>query len=97
MNVLTTLAEKEIFYSNLNMEDITEADCKHGKRVCKDLEIKNVAKYHDLYLRSYVLLSANVYKNFRKMCLTIYQLDPTKFLSAPGLAWQAALKKTGVK
>ena len=40
MNVLTTLAEKEIFYSNLNMEDITEADCKHGKGVCKDFEIK---------------------------------------------------------
>ena len=52
MNILTTLPEKEIFYSNLNMEDITEADCKHGKRVCKDFEVKNLGKYHDLYLRS---------------------------------------------
>ena len=97
MNILTTLHEKEIFYSHLNMGDITEADGTHGKRVCKDFEIKYLGKYHDLYLRSYVFLLANVYKNFRKMCLTIYQLDPAKFLSAPGLAWQAALKKTGVK
>ena len=53
--------------------------------------------YHDLYLRSDVLLLADVCENFRDMCLKIYELDPAKFLSAPGLAWQAALKKTGVE
>ena len=68
-----------------------------GKRVCKDFEIKNVGEYHDLYLKSDTLLLADVFENFRKMCLKIYQLDPAKFFSAPGLAWQAALKKTEVK
>ena len=68
-----------------------------GKRVCKDFEIKNVGEYHDLYLKSDTLLLADVFENFRKTCLKIYQLDPAKFLSAPGLAWQAALKKTEVK
>ena len=67
------------------------------KRVFKDFEIKNLGEYHDLYLKSDTLLLADVFENFSKMCLNIYQLDPAKFLSAPGLARQAALKKTVVK
>ena len=89
----TALPEKEEFYSNLNMEEITDADYMHGKRVCKDFEIKDIGEYHDLYLKSDTLLLADVFESFRKMCLKIYQLDPAKFVSAPGLAWQAALKK----
>ena len=92
-----TLPEKEEFYRNLNMEDITDADYTHGKRVCKDFEIKNLGEHHDLYLESDTLLLAHVFKNFRKMCLKIYHLDLAKFISAPGLAWQAALKKTEIK
>ena len=79
------------------MEDITDADEMHAKRVCKDFEIKNLGEYHDLYLKSDTLLLADVFKNFRKMYLNIYHLDPVKFLSAPGLPWQAALKRTEVK
>ena len=93
----TSFPEKEEFYSNLNMEDITDADYMHAKRVCKDFEIKNLAEYHDLYLKSDTSLLANAFESFRKMCLKIYYLDPVKFLSAPGLAWQAVLKKTEVK
>ena len=79
------------------MEEITDVDYMYGKRVCKDFEIKNLGEYHDLYLKSDTLLLADVFKNFRKMCLKTHYLDPAKFLSAPGLAWQAALKKTKVK
>ena len=93
----TTLPEKEEFYSNLNMEDITDADYMHVKKVCKDLEIKNLGEYHDLYLKIDTSLLAAVFENFRKMCLKIYQIDPVKFLLAPSLAWQTALKKTEVK
>ena len=94
----TSLPEKEEFYSNLNMEVITNSDYLHTKRVCKDFEIKNLGEYHDLYLKSDTLLLADVFESFRKMCLKIYQLDPAKFLSAPGLAWQvAALKKIEIK
>ena len=92
----TTLPETEEFYSNLNMKDITDANYIHAKRVCKDFEIKNLGEYHDLHLKSDTLLLADVFENFRKMCLKIYHLDPVKFLSAPGLAWQVALKKTEV-
>ena len=67
----TTLAEKKEFYSNLNIEDITDAYYMHVKKVCKDFEIKNLGEYHDLYLESDVLLLADVFENFRKMCSQI--------------------------
>ena len=92
-----SLPEKEDFYSHLNMENITDADYAHAKRVCKDFEIGNLGEYHDLYVQSDTLLLADVFENFRNMCINIYKLDPAKFLSAPGLAWQAAWKKTKVK
>ena len=60
----TALPEKEEFYSNLNMEEITDADYMHAKRVCKDFEIKDSGDYHDLYLKSDVLLSAEVFLKF---------------------------------
>ena len=89
--------EKEGFYSHLNMEDITDADYAHAKRVCKNFEIKNWGEYHDLHVQSDTLFLADVFKNFRNICLEIYELDPAKFLPAPGLAWQPALKKDKVK
>ena len=81
------LPEKEDFYSHLNMEDITDADYVHIKRVCKYFEIKNLGEYHDLYVQSYTLLLADISECFRNMCLKIYELDLAKFLSAPELAW----------
>ena len=83
----TSLPEKEDFYSHLNMEDITDADYVHPKRVCKYFEIKNLEVYHDLYVQSDTFLLAEVFENFRNMCLEIYELDPGKFISAPGVAW----------
>ena len=93
----TTLPEKEDFYSHLNMADITDADYALAKRISKDFEIKNIGEYYDLYVQSDKLLLADVFENFRNMCLEIFELDPSKFLSAPGLAWQAAFKKSKVK
>ena len=53
-----------------------------------------MGEYHDLYVQSDTALLADVFKSFRDKCLEIYELDPAHFLSAPGLAWQACLKKT---
>ena len=53
--------------------------------------------YHDLYVQSDTLLLADVFENFRNMCIKVYELDPARFLSAPGLAWQASLKETEVE
>ena len=93
----TTLPSKEVFYSNLNLEDISDEDYTHTQKVWDVFEINNIGDYHDLYVQSDTLLLADVYENFRNMCLDIYELDPVYFVSAPGLAWQACLKKTGVK
>ena len=69
------------------MENITDTDYAHAKRVCKDFEIETLGKYHDLYTQSDASLLADVSENFRNICLKIYELDPAKFLSAPRLAW----------
>ena len=63
----------------------------------KVFEIKNLSEHHDLYVQSDKLLLADVFENFRNKCIKIYELDPAHFLSAPGLAWQACLKKTKVE
>ena len=93
----TTIPPKEAFYSKLNLESISDADYQHAQKAWKVFEIKNRGEYHDLYVQSDTLLLADVFENFRNMCLEIYELDPVYFVSAPGLAWQACLKKTKVK
>ena len=67
------------------------------KKVFKEFEIKKQDEYHDSYVQRDTLLPADVCENFRNKCIKIYELDPTHFLSAPGLARQACLKKTGEK
>ena len=67
----TSLPEKEDFYSHLNMEDITDADYAHAKRICKDFDIKNLGEYLDLYVQNDSLLLADAFANFRKMCMKI--------------------------
>ena len=79
------------------MEHITDVDHRHAKRVFKSLNNKNLGDYHDLYVQSDTLLLADVFEFFRNKCIEIYELDPAHFLSAPGLAWQACLKKIEVK
>ena len=69
------------------MQDIADADFAHAKRVCKNFKIKHLGEYHDLYVQGDTLLLADVFENFRNMSLEIYELDPAKFLSAPGLTW----------
>ena len=66
--------KKKDFDSDLNREDIPNANYAHTKRICKGFEIKNLRKYHDLYVRSYTLLLADVLENFRNMYLEIYEL-----------------------
>ena len=65
----TTLPEEEEFYCNLNMEDITAADYMHMKRVCSNSETKHLGQYHDFNLKRDTLVLADIFKNFRKMCL----------------------------
>ena len=93
----TSIPNKESFYSNLTMENITEMDYIHANNVFETFRYNNLGDYHDLYVQSDTLLLADVFENFRKACIKTYELNPAHFISLPGLAWQECLKKTGVE
>ena len=80
------------FYSELNLEDISDKDYNHAQKVWDAFEIRNLDDYHDLYAQNDTLLLADVFEKFRDF-FEIYGHDPSHFLSATGLAWQACLKK----
>ena len=91
------LPSKESFCSNLTLENITKTDYAHTNNVFKKININNLGEYHDLYVRTDTLLLADIIENFRQSCLKNYELDPAHFVSLPGLAWQACLKKANVE
>ena len=93
----TSLPSKESFYSNLNMKNIEDIDYRHGNNVFNKFKLNNLGDYHDLYVQSDTLLLADAFENFRDMCLKEYELHPAHFLSLPGSAWQARLKKTNIE
>ena len=79
------------------MSSISEEDYQHAQRVWKEFGIRNLGDYHDLYLRTDVVLLANVFEAFRDTCLKHYKLDLAHFYTSPGLAWRACLKRTGIR
>ena len=93
----TQLPPMDEFYSNLNMSSISEDDYQQAQRVWAEFGIRNLGDYHDLYLKTDVVLLANVYEAFRDTCLRHYKLDLAHFYTSPGLAWKACLKHTGIK
>ena len=91
----TSSPNKKSFYSKLNEENITDKDYAHAQKVWEVFEIKNCGEYHDFYVQCDILLPVDVFENFRDKYIKIYELDPAHFVSAPRLAWQACLRKTG--
>ena len=91
----TCLPPIEEFYSKLNDEYITEDEYKHAINVWNTFNCKTIRDYHNLYLKSDVLLLADVFENFRLTWLKHYNLDPAHYYTSPGLAWDACLKETG--
>ena len=85
------------FYSKLSGRGITKTDYKHVWNVWNTFNMKNLKDYHELYNISDVLLLADVFENFRDLCLKIYKLDPVYYFTAPGLAWDACLKMTNIQ
>ena len=93
----TELPTKEEFYSILSNEHITDEQYKHAKNVWNTFKLQSMGEYHDLYLKSDVLLLADVFENFRKTCLQYYKLDPCHYFTSPGLSWDSMLKMTDIK
>ena len=93
----TKIPEKEKFYCSLSGKGITDEEYAHAKEVWATFGCQNLGDYHNLYVATDALLLADVYENFRKVCQDKYGLDPAHYYSAPGLSWDALLKKTGVE
>ena len=93
----TNLPNKEAFYSNRNMSRVSDKKYEHACKVWNEFKIRNMGKYHDLYLKTDTILLANVFESFRSVCMKNYGLDPAHFYTAPGLAWKSRLKKTGIR
>ena len=93
----TRLPPIESFYSELNKSGISEDNYTHAQNVWETFEMKTLQDYHGLYLKTDVLLLADVFENFRDVCQENYGLDPVWYYTAPGLAWDAALKVTKVE
>ena len=93
----TELPTKEQFYSILNDQHVTNDEYNHAKKVWKTFYIKTMGEYHDLYVKSDMLLLAGMFENFRKTCLQCYKLDPCHYFTSPGLSWDAMLKMINIK
>ena len=90
------LPKREDFYSLLNDENISNDDYSHARNVWNTFGIRDMREYHDLYLKSDILPLADVFENFRKTCLSNYGLDPPRYVTSKGLAWDAMLKMTKI-
>ena len=73
----TSVLPKETFYSKLKGEGITNEDFQRAQKVWKEFNIKSMKDYHNLYNLSDVLLLADIFENFRNICMNHYRLDPT--------------------
>ena len=93
----TSLPPKDSFYGTLSMSEVSETDYEHAHKVWREFGINNMGEYHDLYLKTDVILLANVFEAFRNVCLNNFGLDLVHFFTTPGLAWKACLKKTRIR
>ena len=91
------LPSKEHFFNILKQEPISDQDYTHAQNVWNTFQMQNLGEYHDLYLKTDVLLLEAVFENFRTICLTNYCLDPAHYFTSPGLSWSAALRMTAIE
>ncbi|XP_068714197.1 uncharacterized protein [Montipora foliosa] len=91
------LPSKEASFSQLTEEHISDEDYQHAQIVFASFQLQTLGEYHDLCFLSDVLLLADVFENFRSVCLNYYELDPAYYYTSPGLALSASLKMTDVE
>ena len=93
----TQLPSKDDFFSQLTQDAITDEQYCHATKVWGTFNLQTMGDYHDSYLKSDILLLADVFENFRSTCLQYYKLDPCHYYTSPGLSWDAMLKMTDIK
>ncbi|XP_018307240.1 DNA polymerase-like [Mycetomoellerius zeteki] len=92
----TELPSRELFYSSLTGDTVSESDYAHAVNVWQRFSIQTLGEYSDLYLKTDVLLLADIFENFRDSFVASYGLDPTYYYTLPGFTWDAMLKHTRV-
>ena len=102
MNSFKRFSEDEVpnkskFFSSLKDSGVIEKEYKKVVNGWKVFKIKSLGEYHDLYLKTDVLLSVDVFENFVETCLNYYRLDPCHYFSSPGLSWDVMLEMTKIK
>ena len=93
----TSLPPQEAFFSELTQEHISDDDYRHAQKVWNTFQCKTLKNFHDLYLKTDVLLLADIFENFRSTCLHHYKLDPAHYFTSPGLSWDALMRKSGIE
>ncbi|XP_011685782.1 PREDICTED: fatty acid synthase-like [Wasmannia auropunctata] len=93
----THLPPRESFYSSLTGGAVSENDYAHAVNVWERFSIRSLGEYSDLYLKTDVLLLADIFENFRDSCVASYGLDPAHYYTLPGFTWDAMLKYTRIK
>ncbi|XP_071055460.1 uncharacterized protein [Onthophagus taurus] len=93
----TSLPQISGFFNKLSFENITDKDYLHAQTVWQTFQCQNLKDYSDLYLKTDVLLLADVFEKFRRVCFETYGLDPAHYYTTPGLTWDAMLKFTKIK
>ena len=93
----TALPPQAAFYSVLNQEEISAEDYVHAEEVWRVFRCRTMGDYHDVYLKSDVILLADVFESFRNTAMETYKLDPAHYFTAPGFSWDSMLKYTGVE
>ena len=91
----TSLPNKEMFYNRLCNSNVTQEEFDHAINVWNKFNIKTFGDYHDIYLKTDVLLLADIFENFRKLHMNYYKLDPVHYFGTPGIALDACLKMSG--
>ncbi|KAM0726697.1 hypothetical protein ACS0PU_007881 [Formica fusca] len=92
----TCLPPRESFYSSLTGDTVSESDYAHAENVWRRFSVRTLGEYSDLYLKTDVLLSADIFENFRDECIESYGLDPAYYYTLPGYTWDAMLKHTNI-
>ncbi|KAL6416777.1 hypothetical protein ACFW04_014854 [Cataglyphis niger] len=93
----TCLPPRETFYSSLTCDIVSGSDYERAIKVWERFRVQTLGEYSDLYLKTDVLLLADIFENFRDACMTSYGLDPAHYYTLPGYTWDAMLKYTGVR
>ena len=91
------LPSREDFYSLLNDSNVSDEDYKHAKTVRREFNLESLGEYSDLYLKTDVLLLADIFENFRDNCIKAYGLDPAHYYTTPAFTWDAMLKFTKIE